>query len=258
MNDYRTSCEANSYNEYVKYNFGDNFYNTKIDSVQVKITDYYQDMLKRNQLKKDKEKYLKDLNHIEEIISKDTSAPKNLDKKDLAAKIMEVSSETGVDYDVIAYICKRETHFNQSKNGKNGKGMMQLTSITIEDMFSRPQAYDENIKPLIRKYGSLEKLFEAKRKDSSIELGTFGELLYKYGSVENCMDAIKKDAKTNLKFGAYCFKEKLKRAKGDLKKALELYNGHPTYKHDYANDVHNNILASRAERTHGEIMNFNV
>lgn len=164
-------------------------------------------------------------NSIKNIIANDPAAPKNLNKDKMADMIMKASAETGVDPVIIASIAKKETHFNQNVPTGNGSGIMQITSISLKDMYLRPQIYDKNMKQLIKKYGSWEKVVQAKKKDPSMQLGNFGELLYKYGNADKLRDAARKDPQINIKLGAYLFKAKLDQAGGNVQKALQNYNG---------------------------------
>ncbi len=164
-------------------------------------------------------------NSIKNIIANDPAAPKNLNKDKMADMIMKASAETGVDPVIIASIAKKETHFTQNVPTGNGSGIMQITSISLKDMYLRPQIYDKNMKQLIKKYGSWEKVVQAKKKDPSMQLGNFGELLYKYGNSDKLREAVRKDPQINITLGAYLFKAKLDQAGGNVQKALQNYNG---------------------------------
>lgn len=153
---------------------------------------------------------------IQDMITNDSDAPKNLDIEKMTRMIMKVSQETGTDPIVIASIAKKETHFNQNVPRKNGSGIMQLTSISIKDMFLRPSIYDESLKPILKKYRTPENLIRAMRKDPEL----------------------------NIKLGAILYKAKLKQAKGNEQKALELYNG-SSGKKLYAQSVMHNINGIR-------------
>ena len=171
-----------------------------------------------------------------DIIKNDPAAPKNLDSEKMADMIMNAANETGINPIIITNIAKQETHFKQNVPTGNGSGIMQLTTISIKDMYLRPQIYDKQMKQLYKKYGSWEKIAAAKRKNPSLNLGNFGEMLYKYGNVNNLRAAMRKDPQLNLKLGAYLFKAKLNAAGGDIHKALVNYNGSP-HKFAYAKSV---------------------
>ncbi len=162
---------------------------------------------------------------VSNMIKNDKAAPKNLDVDKMTDMIMNAANETGVDPIIIASIAKQETHYNQNVPTGNGSGIMQLTSISIKDMYQRPNVYDPQMKQLMKKYGSLEKIFAAKKKDPSLNLGNFGEMLYKYGDWEKLRNAMRKDSQLNITLGAYLFKAKLNAADGDVHKALVNYNG---------------------------------
>lgn len=103
-------------------------------------------------------------------------------------------------------------------------------------MFQRTGLYDPEIKPVLDKYGSLKKAFEAKKNDPKIDLGDFGEILYKYNTPENLYEALKTDVGLNLKCGAYLMKFHLNANNGDIRKSLEAYNA-TSAKHSYAKKV---------------------
>ncbi len=173
---------------------------------------------------------------VANMIKNDPAAPKNLNVDNMTEMIMNASAETGVDPIIIASIAKQETHYTQNVGTGNGSGIMQLTTISIKDMYLRPNIYDAKMKQLIKKYGSWQKVAAAKKKDPSLDLGNFGNLLYKYGSVENLRAAMRKDPQLNLKLGAYLFKAKLNAAGGDVHRALVNYNG-SSHKMAYAKSV---------------------
>ncbi len=193
---------------------------------------------------KDVKAYEEKQKMISDIIEKDKSSPRDFmdsDRKKLAEFIINVSEISGIDYDIITFIAQSESHFNQNLSGESGKGLMQITSIVPKDMFQRPAFYDENLKPMIKEYGSLEKLFEAKDLDNSLDLGKFGEFLYMHKTPENLIQDCINDAQTNLITGAFCFKAKLKSAGGNIFNALADYNSTST-KNDYAKDIYNKIM----------------
>lgn len=160
---------------------------------------------------------------IQEIIANDTDAPKNINKEKIADMIIEAANETGIDPVVLASIAKKESHFNQNVPVNNGSGIMQLTTISVKDMYLRPGVYDPTMKKLIKKYGTFENVVAAKKKDPSIELGSFGNMLVKYGSADKLIAAMRRDPQLNFKLGGYLFKAKLANANGNLQKALEDY-----------------------------------
>lgn len=152
------------------------------------------------------------------IMEKDKEAPKNLNKELIYKYISSASNKIGVSPIIIARIIERESNFTMPKSYDKGSGMMQLTIITVEDMYQRRQLYDADIYPI----------------------------LDKYGSAENLMKEIRKNPELNILIGTACFKQKLKQANGDVRKALELYNAHPSHKIEYSNSVYNKILSSQS------------
>lgn len=143
-----------------------------------------------------------DAARVMSIINEDRDCPKNLDKLKMTQMILKISKEFSVDPVVIACILRKETHFNHVI-GKNGQGLMQLTRISIKDMFQRPNIYDKKLDEIKKKYPSESLLYEA----------------------------IKKDPELNMKIGVILFKAKYEAANGNLTKALENYNGSPQKKH---------------------------
>lgn len=150
---------------------------------------------------------------VKNIIDTDRHKPLNTDASRIASKIISAANYAGVDADSIACIVKRESHFKE--NGLNvitGKGPMGLTSIAVKDLYARPKIFDNQLKNLINKYGSLSKVFDAKKSNPSLDLGNFGNILYQYGNWTNLRNAVKKDYDLNLKIGAYIYKYQLNRA----------------------------------------------
>lgn len=154
----------------------------------------------------------KDIAVVKDIIAGDKDAPRKLNRDKMAAMIVEAAYEAKVDPVIIAHIARRESDFNQQANNGTGKGIMQLTPISIKDMYERPDIYEPELRPILKKYGTAEKLFAA----------------------------LKKDPELNIKVGAFLFRAKLNKAGGNVKKALELYNG-SKLKYRYADAVMNNI-----------------
>lgn len=150
---------------------------------------------------------------VAKIIINDEKRDKNsaYSPIELSEMIVDVSKKYDMDYKLVASVIKQETHFKQESSGKNGKGLMQLTSITLKDMFQRPNVYDEKA----------------------------GALLQKYKTPQALMKAVKEDPKVNIEVGVICLKHKLKGAKGNYKRALVNYNGSP-HKESYSKSVMNN------------------
>lgn len=198
--------------------------NFKTDVELFTYTMHYE-KLKEQQAKKEEAAMQKKYDTVSAMIKNDPAAPKNTDVNKMTDMIMQAANETGIDPIIIASIAKQETHYNQNVPFANGSGIMQLTTISIKDMYQRPNVYDAQMKQLMKKYGSWDKIAAAKKKNPSLDLGKFGNLLYQYGSVEKLRDAMRKDPQLNIKLGAYLFKQKLNAANGDVKKALVNYNG---------------------------------
>jgi hypothetical protein len=136
---------------------------------------------------------------------------------------------------------------------------MGITSIAVKDLYARPKIYDSQLKGLISKYGSLQKVFAAKKANPSINLGNLGEILYKHGSWTNLNSAIKKDYDLNLKIGAYIYKYQLDKAMSNKHisiadkeyEAFKNYNG-SYLKHGYASSSVATLKAARAAASQDE------
>lgn len=190
---------------------------------------------------------------VENIIQTDNHKPQNTDVSRISAKIIEAAKYTGIDAGNIACIVRKESHFRQDElNIVTGKGPMGLASIAIKDMYARPQVFDNQLKTLIKEYGSLSRVFLEKQNNPSLDLGNFGELLYEYKTWTNLRNAIRKDYDLNLKIGAYYFKYQLNKTKQNPKIKLEdkeriafmNYNGSYDQK-NYAQTSVNTLKAAR-------------
>ena len=147
--------------------------------------------------------------HIAEVIRDDEDRGNSkYSPEQVSDLIVKTSKKYDVDPLLVASIAKQETHFTQELSGRNGKGMMQLTSISLKDMYLRSDIYGKEIKPLLDKYGSYDKLLKA----------------------------VKNNLAVNIEVGTALFRAKLNDAKGNLTKALQNYNGSPL-KVSYAKSV---------------------
>ena len=155
---------------------------------------------------------------ITNIITNDPAAPKNLDNQQMAKWIIDAAKEFNVDPLVIISIAQQETHFTQNVPTANGSGIMQLTGITIKDMYLRSNVYDKALLPYLKKYKNPEQLKAAMRKDPEL----------------------------NIKLGTALYKQKLKQAKGDEKRAFMNYNG-SNIKQKYSKDVYARVLNARQQ-----------
>ena len=154
---------------------------------------------------------------IAEVIKEDEDrGDSKYSPEEISNIIVETSKKYDVDPLIVASIAKQETHFTQELSGKNGKGMMQLTTISLKDMYLRSDIYGKEIKPLLDKYGSPEKLLKA----------------------------VKSNVAVNVEVGTALFRRKLEDAKGNLTKALQNYNG-SSLKVAYAKSVQNHYTAMK-------------
>lgn len=189
---------------------------------------------------------------VAHIIKTDKSAYK-IDIDKMSRRIVAAADTVGIKPDSLAAIVKNESHFKDTITISSwGKGPTGITSIATKDMFARPQVFDSKMAALIKSYGSLNKVFEAKNADSTLNLGDFGEMLYKYKTSSNLYAAIQKDFDLNLRVGGYIFKYNLNKAGGNEKVAFRNYNGHPKYRSSYADKAMKTIQSVRnteAKRT---------
>lgn len=157
---------------------------------------------------------------IFKIMEDDKALPANLDKDKLASTILNVSSELGVDPIAIACIIQHESDFVTGLNRKGAKGLMQVTSITVKDMYQkgREHLYHSALNELKKDHPSSASLYNAILGQDSI----------------------------NIKVGSMSYLMRLQQAKGNVKTALKNYNG-SSLKEQYANDVLKNIQKYSAE-----------
>lgn len=157
---------------------------------------------------------------ILKIMNDDKSLPQNLNKNKMAETILNVSNELGVDPIILSCIIKKETHFKSGLDGKGAKGLMQITGITIKDMYQkgRDKLYHSALNDIKKDYPTSSSLFGALQTNDSI----------------------------NIKIGAMVYMMKLAEAKGNMFNALKKYNASST-KESYAREVLANIKKYTAE-----------
>ncbi len=161
---------------------------------------------------------------IASVIAEDSSTPKSVNPTELALEIMKNAQIVGVDPLLLACICKKESHFDQNIPSSGGRGIGQITHWVPDDMYARPELFDERLAQLIKKHGSLKNVFAEKRANPKLELGDLGEILYKYKTSDNLYKALKNDRELNLRCAAYTIRFHLRNANGDVRTALENYN----------------------------------
>ena len=160
---------------------------------------------------------------IANVISSDEAQGKTkYSDEEISKMIYDAAEKYGIDPKLVASVCKHETHFTQERSGSSGKGMMQLTTISLKDMYAREKIYDKELKPLLDKYGDVNGLKKAIRNDASV----------------------------NVEVSTALLKAKLKGAKGNVRIALQNYNGSGAkvkyagevirkYKEDYGSEPQN-------------------
>lgn len=153
-------------------------------------------------------------NVVLKIMDDDKNLPQNLDKNKMASTILNIANELGADPITVACIIKQETHFKSGLNGGGPKGLMQITGITVKDMYQkgRDRLY----------HGALNDL----KKDYPTHISLFKEL-------QN-QDSI------NIKVGTIAYMMRLQQSNGNVKTALRNYNG-SSIKEKYATEVFENI-----------------
>lgn len=177
-------------------------WNTAIE----KIAQYNKAVIEKNLTKAKKAVVLR-------IIKEDPNCKELTNKEKIAENIVKIAEEYGADPIHIACIAKKETHFTENLSSPTTKGMMQVTEISVKDMYQRPEIYHKKLKEITSKYKTHKALF----------------------------DAIGEKPLLNLRIGTLLYLAKLQQAKGNVKKALISYNGSKK-KFAYANEVYSEIL----------------
>ena len=139
------------------------------------------------------------------IIESDNHKPANTDASRISAKIISAADYAGVSADALACIVKRESHFRQNTL----RGPIEISSVVIKNLYTKPQSYDSKLRELVSKYRTLSRIFEAKKKNTTLDLGKLGNLLYKYENWKKLNSAIRTDYELNLKIGAFLYKNEL-------------------------------------------------
>ena len=115
---------------------------------------------------------------IANVISSDEAQGKTkYSDEEISKMIYDAAEKYGIDPKLVASVCKQETHFTQERSGSSGKGMMQLTTISLKDMYAREKIYDKELKPLLDKYGDVNGLKKAIINDASVNVEVSTALL---------------------------------------------------------------------------------
>ena len=157
---------------------------------------------------------------IFKIMEEDKNLPLNLNKNKMASTILNISNELGADPITIACIIKQETHFHSGLNGNGAKGLMQITRITVKDMYQKGRArlYHDALNDLKKDHPTHKSLFSELQNHDSI----------------------------NIKVGAMAYLMRLQQSGGNVKQALKNYNG-SSLKERYAREVFGDIQKYTAE-----------
>lgn len=151
---------------------------------------------------------------ITKMMEDEKDFSKNIDKDKLASTIINVASELGADPITVACIIKRESKFKTNLEHAGARGLMQITEITVKDMYQkgRDKLYHEILNTLKADHPTYSSLYADLRTQDSI----------------------------NIKTGTISYLMRLNESKGNVRKALENYNG-SKHKKAYAEDVLKNI-----------------
>ena len=190
------------------------------EMIQKHIAEINKVMLRRKlepaHFKQQKNLVLRIMNEDKDCLSKD--------KGKLADKIVRLAKEYGTKPVYIASIVKKESHFCENVNKGAGKGLMQVTEIAVKDMYLRPNLYHSGLNKIKEKYPTYQSLFKAIQSDSEL----------------------------NLRVGIIAFLQRLEKANGNVKIALQNYNA-SSRKIAYANSIMKDIHKYAAE--HKELKN---
>ena len=176
---------------------------------------------------------------------------RDINKTVQARKIATIALDVGVPPEVIGAIIKQETHFSTDSADMNkgqGVGPMQLTSITLQDMFIRPEVYDSSIKNFVgpkKKYKSFAEALRAKADNEDIDLGKFGNKFFEFykknreyfdkykGVYNNAPKALREKytkSLSNYDLNVYlgCWLYKMRSKNKSEKQAIISYNNSPS------------------------------
>lgn len=148
------------------------------------------------------------------IMQEDKNLPKNLNKNKMASTILNIANELGADPITIACIIRQETHFHSGLNGNGAKGLMQITNITVKDMYQKGR----------------DRLYHSALNDLKKDHPTYKTLVNELLNHDSI----------NIKVGAMAYMMRLQESGGNVKKALKNYNGSST-KEKYAREVFESI-----------------
>lgn len=187
-------------------------FNLNWTEYETKTKNFFENVLP---LKSQKSKrFERQIEHVLKIINDDSNTPFVVDREKLAEKIVFVSNRYGANPIEIACIVKKESHFISGLNGNNGKGLMQVTSSPLADIFQKGRAifYHEKL----------------------------NELKIIYPNKEALAEAVKAKDEVNLSVGTMVYLLHLKSTNGDIFTALKRYNGSSLQK-TYATTIFNDI-----------------
>lgn len=154
---------------------------------------------------------------VMKIMEEDANCALGIDKDKIAHQIVKFANEYKADPVVIACIAKKETHFTENLNAKSGKGMMQVTSIAIKELWQNPSGYHAKLEEITKAYGSQKEFYKAIQNKPSL----------------------------NLRVGIILFQGILEKEGGNLTSALKKYNGSPN-KVKYASAIMQDVKKYRA------------
>ncbi len=148
---------------------------------------------------------------IEKIIKLQTNKVKlNLSEEDLAywTKIIKENGETtDIRVELLAAIICKESKFSKHINSATGSGAMQVTTITIQDMFSDTNGGRLKLYNLIDEE-TMNKILYKHTPEGEIATDKNGKNIRRYNTPAELREACGKDDNLGVQVGIMCLKMK--------------------------------------------------
>lgn len=148
---------------------------------------------------------------IEKIIKLQTNKVKlNLSKEDIAywTQIIKENGETtDIRAELLAAIICKESKFSKHINSATGSGAMQVTTITIQDMFSDTNGGRLKLYNLIDEE-TMNKILYKQTPEGEIEKDNNGKNIRTYNTPSELREACGKDDNLGVQVGIMCLKMK--------------------------------------------------
>ncbi len=171
-----------------------------IEQLNKKISETLKKLEKENNIKR-----------TEKVITKLTAEKggkiSEEDKRYWAELINQNADGTRINPALLAALIARETGFEKNKNVPTGAGPMQVTTITVTDMFSDTKGGRKRLYDLIDKE-TLDKILYQTDKDGKPLVDKNGKPVRKYNSPVELRQACGKDDDLGIKVGIMCLKMK--------------------------------------------------